>query len=348
MKKQIELVLVQLGKSHAAHLWKNIGYLQQQWPDLKITLIGDQRTTKDRCTNLGIDYVDYQPNEIEKQLVLSTTHDSNFRKGFWNFSLLRLFAILKYVEERDSNGVIHIESDVLLMKNFPFEVFLNLTKPAWLRFNETHDVASIFAIPNKSSAEWLRSRFYDLLSGDKHLTDMTMLSKISHRHPQRIELLPIAENENDPILRKSEISKIERVKITELSEKYGGVFDSAPIGMWLLGQDPRNHKGRLKRFINLDNSYIQPNQVEMRSFRNERLITYSNDTPIFDLHVHSKELKYFTNAKSLFVSTETSKKFAKAEKFLPLVFLKISLDYFARRGFRKGIALGIKNLISRN
>ena len=348
MKKQIELVLVQLGKSHAAHLWKNIGYLQQHWPDLKITLIGDQRTTKLRCTNLGIDYVDYQPNKIEENLVLSTSHDSNFRKGFWNFSLLRLFAVLNYVEEKNTGVVIHIESDVLLMRNFPFGVFLDLKKPAWLRFNDSHDVASIFAIPNKPSAEWLRTRFYDLLSEDKHLTDMTMLSKISHKDPQRIELLPIAENENDPILRKSEISKMERSKITELSQKYGGVFDSAPIGMWLLGQDPRNHKGKLRRYINLDNSYIQPNQVEMQSIRNERVITYSEGIPIFDLHVHSKELKYFTNEKSLSMSIESGQKLAKAERFLPLVFLRISLDYFSRRGFLKGIALGIKNFTSKN
>lgn len=348
MKKKIELVLVQLGKSNAKHLWKNIRHLQQQWPGLKITLIGDQKTTKDRCTNLGIDYVGYEPNEIEKQLVFSTAHDSHFRKGFWNFSLLRLFAILKYVEDKGTGVVIHIESDVLLMKNFPFDVFSTLTKPAWLRFNESHDVASIFAIPNKSSAEWLRTRFYDLLSGDKHLTDMTMLSRISHKDPERIELLPVAENENDPILRKSDISEFDRLKVSEFSHKYGGVFDSAPIGMWLLGQDPRNHRGRLRRYINLSNSYIQPNQIEVQSIQNEKMITYGKGTPIFDLHVHSKEIKYFTNGNSLYVSVESSKKLTKGERFLPWVFIRISLDYFSRRGILKVVALGLKNFISKN
>jgi hypothetical protein len=348
MRKQIQIVLVHLGTSQATHLWKNIGYLRKQWPQLKITLIGDQLSTEKKSNDLGISYVDYQPNETEKNLVFSTNHDSSFRKGFWNYSLLRLFAVIRFAEEKETGVVLHIESDVLLMENFPFNVFTELTKPAWLRFNESHDVASIFAIPNKQTALWLRSRFYELLSNGKHLTDMTLLSQISHEEAQRVELLPIAHNEKDLILRKSEISKDELTRVTENYDKYGGVFDSAPIGMWLLGQDPRNHKGKLKRFINLSHSFIQPNQVKLQSIEKERQIMYDQGTPIFDLHVHSKELKYFTNSKALFISTQSSQTLTKAERFLPFTFLRITLDYFNRRGLIKGIIAGVKNLTNRN
>lgn len=348
MNNQIEIVLVQLGASKASHLWKNIVYLRQQWPKMQITLIGDQKRTKNKCKSLEVSYVHYEPNKIEQELVFSTNHDTNFRQGFWNYSLLRLFAVLQHVEKKTNGVVVHIESDLILMENFPFDVFSQLTKPAWLRFNESHDVASIFAIPNKSTAQWLRSRFQDLLSEDKHLTDMTLLSSISHADPQRIELLPIAQNEIDPILRNTGISKSELLAITGNSVKYGGVFDSAPIGMWLLGQDPRNHKGKLKRYIKLSNSFIQPNQVKLHTARNERSITYNQGIPVFDLHVHSKELKYFKNAKSLHVSTASSQTLSKAEKFLPLVFCRITLDYFARRGFINGVILGIKNFTSKH
>jgi hypothetical protein len=345
---QIHLVLVHLGTSRPNHLWKNIAYLKKQWPEIALTLIGDQPVTKKKSNSLGVAYFEYKPSEAETELVFSTNHDSSFRKGFWNYSLLRLFAVIKFAETNDKGVVLHIESDVLLMKNFPFDVFRELTKPAWLRFNESHDVASIFAVPNKLTASWLREKLSELLTENKNFTDMTLLSQISHEDPQRVEMLPIARNENDPILKRSEMSKNELLKITENYDKYGGVFDSAPIGMWLLGQDPRNHKGKLKRFINLSNSFIQPSQVKLQAVKKEAIITYNQGIPIFDLHVHSKEIKYFTRMKSLYFSTESSKNLIKAEKFLPLTFFHITLDYFARKGLINGITSGIKRVTNKN
>jgi len=347
VSKQTEVVLVHLGAAKAKHLWANINYLKQNWPRLQLTLIGDQGYMKDKCKKMDIGYMHFEANAREKDVVFSTNHNSNFRQGFWNYSLLRLFAVLRYVGENTNKVVIHIESDVILMRNFPFEVLADLTKPAWLRFNESHDVASIFLVPNQKSAKWLREEFYDLLLNDKNLTDMTMLSQLSHKYPDEIEMLPIAQNKSDHLLREHGIVVEELEAVTEYAAKYGGVFDSAPIGMWLLGQDPRNHKGRLKRYISLNNSFVQPNQIRMETPNEKGLLLYDDGVPIFDLHIHSKELKYFSNSNSLNRAVTSSQNMKNAESFQFIVFIKILIDYFVRHGFRKALITGVGSLINR-
>jgi hypothetical protein len=345
---QPEVVLVHLGVAKAKHLWANINYLKQNWPKIHITLIGDQGYMKDKCQKMDIGFMHFDPTDKEKEVVFSTTHNSNFRQGFWNYSLLRLFAVLKYVEENSNKVVIHIESDVILMRNFPFEVLADLIRPAWLRFNESHDVASIFLVPNQKSAKWLREEFYDLLLNDKNLTDMTMLSFLSHKYPGEIEMLPIAQKKSDHILRDHDIATEELEAVTQHAAKYGGVFDSAPIGMWLLGQDPRNHKGRLKRYIKLDNSFVQPNQIHIETANEKSLLFYDDGVPIFDLHIHSKELKYFDNWNSLNRAVKSSQGMKNSESFLFIVFIKILIDYFTRHGFRKALITGARSLINRS
>jgi hypothetical protein len=74
--------------------------------------------------------------------------DHNFRDGFWKYTFERLFALQQYHEKHSDSKILHIESDVLLLPEFPWKSFAELNSLAWLNVNETHDVAALVYLPN--------------------------------------------------------------------------------------------------------------------------------------------------------------------------------------------------------
>lgn len=332
----MNLVLVHLGPSYPRYLLMNLKYLEQRFQKLDITFIGDNPNRK--IDKLKINFVrareDYEENY--SHLFIRSEFDSNFRNGFWRLSIIRIFELLDYIILHDLNEVIHIESDVLLSQSFPFEKFKSINNPAWLRFNETHDVASIVYVPNKEAAVWLKNQMIRVIAQHDSLTDMTLLSIISHESSENISLLPIAEGVESPIFRSTDVSEEEKKRMTKLYTHFGGVFDSAPIGMWLLGQDPRNHRGLLRRFITLPESYIDPSRAGLRSSENAPLLAYGIESiEIFNLHVHCKDSSAFKpsprdyNYKYIVESLKNGKK----TTFKVTVFLKLSIAYAKKHKF---------------
>jgi hypothetical protein len=332
----MNLVLVHLGPSYPKYLLKNLKYLKDRFQKLDITLIGDNPIKK--FDKIEINFVRAQEDYLENysHLFIRSEFDVNFRSGFWRLSIIRIFELLDYIILHDLNEIIHIESDVLLSQSFPFEKFKSLNNPAWLRFNQTHDVASILYIPNKEAAAWLKNQMIRIIAEHDSLTDMTLLSIISHESSENISLLPIAEGVESPLFRSTDVSEEEKKRLTILYAHFGGVFDSAPIGMWLLGQDPRNHRGLLRRFITLSESYIDPSRAGLSSSENAPRLSYGNESiEIFNLHVHCKDPSAFKssprdyNNKYIIESLKNGKK----TTFKATVFLSLSVAYAKKHKF---------------
>jgi hypothetical protein len=236
---------------------------------------------------------------------------------------------------------LHLESDVLLGSNFPFHKFENLSKFSWSRFNSGHDVAAIFYVPNPSSAKLFDDKFMEILVENPNLTDMTGLSKIGHACPDIVEYLPSAESDESDLFNDRNVSKIDRELMSRNFDYFGGIFDAAPIGMWTLGQDPRNHRGMLKRNVSLPESFINPGEVDYEVTLDSRLIARrkSNNTQeirLFSLHVHSKNERFFrlNSVETLRSYFRTSAANKQLVSFYLNVFLQCMLKGAKRRFLR--------------
>ena len=265
----MHLVFVHLGNAEAPHLWKNIARAKKIFPSIPITLIySDSSFIKNR-DNIKISLFQYSVESLQTSPINNLAHDITFRKGFWRFSLERIFALAKWHEANPGVKLLHFESDILPMPNFPFEEFEGINKLAWCGFNESHDVASIVYSPESNQTMWLAQRINQLLTDDKSLTDMTCLRLISKNDSEKMIYLNKYKENN----------------------LFDGVFDAAPFGMWLTGRDPRNHHGFVKRFQKLPESDIDVDDYEFYFGQKGNLTIRDKSGKVqslYNLHVHSK------------------------------------------------------------
>lgn len=341
------LVFVHLGPTLPKHLLHNLHGMYEMRPNQEIVLIHDNElsTGQKRKIPHGVRTFLYKREDDVVRALADHAYNRNFRNGFWQISLIRIFALLQFQLLTGTKGVIHIESDVVLFKNFPWEKFENLQDLAWLQFNENRDVAAILFCPNLSSATWLREKILGAILKNNELTDMKVLSKISNAYPDKVTLLPIAPTPNSDLFI-ADISDQSRLRNSLQTDYFGGIFDSAPLGMWTLGQDPRNHNGVIRKGISLLDSYVQPEKLTIDSSFGDQLMTESG-IPIFNLHIHCKELKYFksTNFSLAIADACKATKGELESHFSSRALLENGLDFIKRNGARAPIVL-IKKLLS--
>ena len=154
-----------------------------------------------------------------------------------------------------------------------------------------------------------------ILENNPELTDMTGLKKLRDKNPDDYMLLP-----------------------TTLDSAPGSlVFDPAPIGMWLTGEDPRNHQGRLKLHRVLRESDIQPGNYKYSI--NEKsspvLVEDESHFTLMNLHVHSKDIKLFSlqNNSQLKNFINLSQNIEGKTIFLPKIFLKQLTKFLLKQNY---------------
>ncbi len=295
-------VFVHLGKYPAGHLWLNLQRHQDLFPHVKTFLILDELRHIKKVPN-GVEiYFFKRENDFLDESVFRA-HDQRFRRGFWRFSLERLFALSEFHKTVPQNSILHIESDVFLLPNFPWDSLNNVREPMWNNYNFERDVSALLFYPNYLAHLKTIGQIQALLTENSRHTDMTVLAELRNRHVGEFKLFPslssvIPELKN--ALNSTETKFIERVNNSEYFQN--GVFDAAPIGMWLLGHDPRNNYG--KAFIHdtspivSGDSLVDPSSVyyEMNDYGHLFLVSKSSGLRInlWCLHVHSKSLKIFS------------------------------------------------------
>ncbi len=269
------------------YVWRNMIRINRENPSLEVTLLSDQEENLKKARKIGLLAEKYAPSDSVLDTLESHSLSSAFRNGFWQTSILRLFAFLEYVEDADY-PMVHIESDVLTANDFPWSAFTTLQNCAWLQFNQERDVAAIVYCPNSSEAEWLKNTLIEFMSSEVEATDMTLLSAISEKYQSRVTLLPIAQK-SDSILYSRHVAEEARVRNSSSFNLFGGIFDSAPLGMWLMGQDARNHYGVLQRHIHLPDSYIDARQLRIYSRKSKMFVADGEEIfRLYNLHLHSK------------------------------------------------------------
>jgi hypothetical protein len=259
---------------------------------------GNHKPSQDWIDKHSIQFVGYSMDRDFDNQIRLADRKKELQTGYWRFTVERLIAISSYHDVFSDEKILHVEADVLLMPNFPFASIDSLATAAWIGYGKQADIASILYSPNYETTKQLRDLILKEISLG-NLIDMEILYKV--RHLTNVLLLPVS-NSNQAMLgslRSRHYSG--SIASLENQEIFQGLFDSASIGIWLTGQDPRNRFGftkvRTMEIINNGAVQIDPSQGTYSLDEAGCLYFHSEDKnriPIYNLHIHSKETKLFS------------------------------------------------------
>lgn len=323
----MNIVFVQLGNPPKEFFWENLNYLRRLRPSLEINVISDLEEVINRAERMRFKGFTYATPESLRNLFSNHAYPKEFRNGFWQLSALRLFALLEYCEKNKEQSVLHIESDVLLLPNFPFETIAIQEKLMWFNFNNDRDVASLIWIPSHRQASWMRDGLIEIFSEDPMMTDMSALRKLSLKAPEMVSYFKSNPHHLDGGAEAS-FAQITGGTIQEAQLEVG-IFDGASIGMWLTGEDPNNHRGMLHRLKHLADGPIDLRETKFVMIeRNLYLKDRSYLIPIYNLHIHSKNRFLFTKYGSniLRICVLLSNRKIGFPIFLPVTFIRLALN----------------------
>jgi hypothetical protein len=315
------------------HLVLNIQRTISLFPDRKVCLLTDLNSESIQIENLNIEI--YKPSKDWIELESLLGHPKKFRNNFWFTSLSRFIAISEFAMEINSE-ILHLESDVIISKDFPFQKFENC--PYSFQFPIVSDslaIASILYIKNSQAARYLAETVMCTSRRDGKTTDMHILRAISNDPLVKFRLLPSAPSDTDVIV-KSDLKFLSLN--SEALNFFNGIFDGFDIGRYLFGIDPRNGRGFSKVRYPDNSVYVNARKL-IFSMDSKRDFPYIQDSiskikyPIFSLHIHSKNNKFFklrTSAKMIEFAVNDSLKDPKS-KFYPNIFLRSVLLSIKRR-----------------
>lgn len=298
--KEIRIVLIHLGSYPPEYFWCNLSNLLENHKNIGIDLIFSTEIKHEIFVNRRIRVFSYKASPDVTEVLENQNIDSKFRDGFWRFSTERLFALVQHANENPHYSYLHVESDVLILPGFPFEEFRSFGRLSWSRYDSDRDLASLVFIPNSKESQWLLRSMHTIISESSGLNDMLLLNRIAMRNPNRIGLLPTSPNPKSMLLCEEYTNnESEKIATSKNFHIFEGIFDSAALGIWLTGMDPRNYFGVRRRFSSLEllrtPTYIDPSQGQYRYTKREGLFVRCGESEVrvFNLHIHSKDISLF-------------------------------------------------------
>lgn len=291
IKEDIPIVLVHLGSKLPRYLKANLKYLKSF--GRPIYLITDNKKVEKRFTHTGVRTYFYEHTLQEFAAIeLNTTHNLRFRDGFWAKAIIRLMALESFTKYSKCKSFIHLESDVWISRNFPFEQLQSQNdKISFPLEGVGLGIPSVVYVPSVKSIENLINFVRDSIYEDSSATDMNILYNYALKFRPEVNLLKTIPKMGEFSNSRHQDELVSQITCQLEGE---GVFDAASIGMFFMGQDPRNHKGRRQmfteqadRFLNLENSIL--------SFKGDRLFISKKgfETEVYNLHIHSKDTRVF-------------------------------------------------------
>lgn len=273
-KRDFNIVLVYLGNKPPRYLKSNIYYLQKQFPDFKTWLITDLESVKNKYSKEGVNVWFYNDGEnIWSNIYEEMSFPKEFRNGFW-FLTLKRFKALEAFMSKNAGSVLHVEGDVFLMPTFPVsEIQIIEEDLAFPIVGTGYAISSTLFIRNHNAISLFNEFISQKAKTDSNLIDMTALFDYSKKFPERVHILPSGP-ESDPLAK--------------------GFFDGAAFGTFLLGQDPRNRRGKSLKYSAIDWHSDKVNELEFKIEENQLFAIHNETkTQIYSLHVHSKDSRLF-------------------------------------------------------
>ena len=208
-----------------------------------------------------------------------------FRDGFWRLTSARFFYIRALMDRNNIRNVIHLENDVPIYYNCnTLSGLLDETKMYMPFDSYNRNIASIVYIPDSI----ILGRVLDQYN--IQLNDMENFAIIRKQSPELIDGFPIFKD--------IESLTDEERYVCRNFDKFNIIFDGAAIGQYLGGIDPRNTPGDTTGFIN-ETCVIKYNEYKIYWVTGDDTISRpfieidGIEVPIFNLHIHSKNLERF-------------------------------------------------------
>lgn len=331
----MEIVFVHFGSIPPKYLIRNLNRTCEFFPDTTVTLITDVELDFEvkhsnfhkHHFDLGADY-----QRVDRRI----NHPKSFRKNFWFTSLARVMALCDYVIERNI-PVLHVESDVLVAKDLPLHAFMQCDRSiAYTMVGELSGVASVLWLGDKGAAMLLRDYVNLQVQEDSMTTDMKILGQYQRDYPRRVRILA-----SFPTKLLGSYSSIPRQIVEDMiysEELFCGFFDAADVGQYLLGDDPRNHRGLKLLRHELVTSFFKPSKVSFQYSKNRRFLNISSGSVnrYYSLHIHSKTESVFIEKKIESVLSRAVETQSRPEKriLVPIVLVNSIRNSLVRR-FRK-------------
>jgi len=287
----MNIVFVHFGSRLPKHLRRNLTRAAELFETHEIFLISDFEHVN-IPPSINKFFVSDQAyfHEAEKDLL----HPVDFRNNFWFLTLKRFLVFNLFMREHPA-PMVHLESDVVISQDFPFDVFSGLTTPfAFPLISDTQGIPSILFLRDKSAADQLCDLTLQTIKGNPNTTDMLILAKIRSEIPEQITILPSGPSDKE-IYVPNTSNEFISMQFKGL-QRFGGFFDGAAIGQYLLGDDPRNNRGIRNIYFESGYSALRAKDINYEYSTNRKFlnVTTGYETiPIFAIHVHSKDIRVF-------------------------------------------------------
>lgn len=324
----MKLVFVHLGKSNPKHLWANLERHTRLFPHIPVTLVVSENFKRHQLVPKAVEIVYYSRPEETKALLYNLDLPESFRGGFWHFTFERLLA-LELVHTRDpETPILHVESDVLLLPNFPWSDLNHRNRLMWGKIDMKEDIAALVLSPNLNLTRRLTSELRQVLRRDPSTSDMRALREVA-------KVLDSTEFEYLPF-------DIGHAPIA------GGFFDVGPIGMYLAGLDPRNSWGRKRFHVSLEHHIVKPQDMRFQmEGGNMKASDDRTELFVYSLHIHSKDQRVFglRSSKTLRSLIELQKYNPGKTDFVLSGFLTGFVQFFSEILSKQGILALSKKLL---
>lgn len=321
----MRIAVVYLGKELPRYVMSNLRQIKVNFPDQHLVFIGDHLEVLKKVSELGVDTFKAKSPSVTWSHVLTTMdHPMNFRQGFWFTTTARFEAIRQYMERNDGS-LLQIEADVCVSRNFPFQSFKEIQNSRDIEIafplqTVNTGSGSVLWLSSYLSAQKLVLAAEETIKLDPKTTDMFILGRIACEGLMRVGILP-TNPIPEPVSQSEDEYNEPKHRLT--SQEFGGIFDALTIGFYLLGEDPRNNRGKRKLFQFPSEHLTDPRKLKLTLNTHGILESHITGTPlnVYCLHNHAKDLRIFGNrgTKLLKKRLLQSKKGPKTE-FLPLIF----------------------------
>ena len=342
MISDLEIVFIELNRMPKYSLM-NIERTKRMFPDLSITLLTNVtgNSSVELLEQEGICKVEFVDLDATRVHIMSSSNKvSNSDNLFWISTLERVFLLFDWHEKKPDSKLLHIESDVILFPNFPWDTFQKLDRVAWGRYSSTHDVAALVFSPNLDISRGVKQVLLDVVTAEPNLTDMTALSRVKQRIKQEVCVLPSALPELVDVMRIEQNCDVQNFKqISQEASYFDGVFDLQAVGMWLDGIDPKHYLGKSsnmpRNIYEKGESFINLSKLKFSVKENGQLViaTPNGVRELFCLHIHSKRLVWFSKEweGELRAIVESVNRGIVSNRFYVLVFIKVLIENFKQK-----------------
>ena len=335
----MEIVFVHFGSRVPKYLMQNIKRTCDFFPETTVTLITDL-SSKVSIKKSNFQKFNFEMNDDYVNLDQSLSHPKNFRNNFWFTSLARILVLCDYVIAKNVQ-ILHIESDVLISSDFPLNQFKACDRPvAYPVIGKQSAVASTLWIGNPEAAHRLRSYSTTLVQNDPTMTDMKILGRFQQDFPKFVRVLASFPTGSEGAYSPPSPEILKDMRYTE--NLFNGYFDAADVGSYLLGDDPRNHRGVKFLRRQLDTSYFRPRNIQYVYASNRKFLNTSSGLidQFYSLHIHSKNSQVFNERRISNVLAKAIKNQGKVERHTLIILVLIS-------SIRHSIKRRLKVLIAR-